>query len=308
MRTEQFAYLYEVSKIGSINAAAEKLHISQQNLNTSLKNLEKELGYKLFSTSNRGIMLTSQGELVVDAANDVLIRLETLKHDLAKNQNFQDVNGAVSMQITPAPLEYFFGNIVSSFSSEYPHLALNLTEADHLQIFYSLITGAADIGVLGLQYGIIDKIFPELDNFKNIKFIPLYQYKISVIASTQSPIAKYKSVSLKTLLKYPLILPTQSALENDLNYRWLKLYGQPQVKFTTSSVNTYKNIVSRGQAVGFFTNIRHCGVHIPLESGLTIIPINNPDSISTVGYLYNTDKPVTPPMQALIDSLTTFCN
>ncbi len=307
MRIEQLAYLCEVAKIGSINASAEKLHISQQSLNTSLKGLEKELGHCLFSTSRRGITLTAQGESVVAAAKDILVRLESLKQELDQSKNLRSPHGTIALQITPAPLEYFLSNILLSFSSECPNVTLNLTESDHLQIFYSLVTGTADIGILGLQYNIIDKIFPELANFKNITFAPLYQYKISVIASSQSPIAKHKSISPKTLLKHPLILPTQSALENDFNYRWLKLYGKPQVKFTTSSVSTYKSIVNSGQAVGLFTNIRHCGVDIPLESGLTLIPLNTPDSIATVGCLYNTDNPITPAMQALIDALITFC-
>lgn len=307
MRMEQLAYLCEVAKIGSINASAEKLHISQQSLNASLKALEKELNCPLFSTSRQGIRLTAQGEAVVSAAKDILSRLDTLTQELAQDKNRQNLRGSIALQIAPAPLEYFAANILSSFSAEYPYLTLNLVEADHLQIFYALVTSAADLGVLGFQYKIIDKIFPELANFQNIAFVPLYQFKIFVIASAQSPIAKYKSLSLKTLLKYPLILPTNSALENDLNYRWLKLYGKPQVKFTTSSVNTYKRIVSSGQAVGLFTNARHCNVDIPLEPGLVLIPLNADDNTVTVGYLYNTDNPITPAMQAFIDTLITYC-
>ena len=47
MRIEQLEYLCEVAKRRSMNLAADKLHIAQQTLSTSIKTLEKELDVKL---------------------------------------------------------------------------------------------------------------------------------------------------------------------------------------------------------------------------------------------------------------------
>ena len=58
MRIETLQYFIEVAKSKSINAAAEKLYISQPALGIAIKNLEKELGFPLFERSHNGVKLT----------------------------------------------------------------------------------------------------------------------------------------------------------------------------------------------------------------------------------------------------------
>ena len=61
MRMDQLEYLIEISKNRSLNAAAKKLHISQQALSTSIKTLEDELGFKVLYRSYQGVALTPKG-------------------------------------------------------------------------------------------------------------------------------------------------------------------------------------------------------------------------------------------------------
>lgn len=79
MRIEQLLYLVEVSKNPSISSASEKLHISHQALNRSLKALEEELGTTLFNRSPNGVSLTPQGEKTVETAKNILNQLNDLK-------------------------------------------------------------------------------------------------------------------------------------------------------------------------------------------------------------------------------------
>lgn len=58
MRVEQLNYLLETAKTASINKSSERLHITQQSLNSSLTKLEQELGVKLLERSSKGVSLT----------------------------------------------------------------------------------------------------------------------------------------------------------------------------------------------------------------------------------------------------------
>lgn len=62
MQTKYFEYVREIAQCGSITKAAENLYISQQALSEALKLLEQELDFKIFSRSNKGVVLTSSGE------------------------------------------------------------------------------------------------------------------------------------------------------------------------------------------------------------------------------------------------------
>ena len=55
MNIEQFKYLLEVTRIGSINQASERLHTSQQNVSRVLRQLEKELDISSYSTNDKRV-------------------------------------------------------------------------------------------------------------------------------------------------------------------------------------------------------------------------------------------------------------
>lgn len=61
MTLNQLKYIVELSKDSSINEAAKKLFISQPSLTASLKSLEQEVGFEIFSRTKSGISLTDQG-------------------------------------------------------------------------------------------------------------------------------------------------------------------------------------------------------------------------------------------------------
>lgn len=62
MQIKQFEYIQEIARQGSVKQAAEKLYISQQALSESVRSLEKELEFQIFSRTNKGIIVTEKGE------------------------------------------------------------------------------------------------------------------------------------------------------------------------------------------------------------------------------------------------------
>lgn len=307
MRLEYLTYLCEVEKNGSINSSAEKLHISQQGLNKALKSLEKELDLTLFQTSNQGVSLTEEGKLVVEAAGDLLSRWQLLQKDLEKLKPKTIAHQEVSLIYTPAVGEFFITSALDGFSENHPDISLSLSTAEHREILEAVSKGKIDLGVIGLQYGILDTIFPELKKFTNLTFKPLYQYKICIIAGSSSPIARYKTVSMRTVLKYPIVLTRRSAMEDNLSYRWLKLYGEPNIRYNTLDMHIYDHLIASGQAIGFTSVQRHCGMNTEKKPGTVLIPLRDEGSTSTVGYIYRSDIPLSPAIDTVSGYLSTFC-
>ena len=90
MRLEQLRYLIEISKSKSLSVASETLHISQQALSLSVKEMEKELGVPLLIRSPRGIRLTQEGETFTRGIHKILLDYDLLVQKLTngENQNF----------------------------------------------------------------------------------------------------------------------------------------------------------------------------------------------------------------------------
>ena len=65
-------YFLEVAREQSLTKAAAPLHVSQPTLSKQLKDLELELGHKLFTRSNYGIVLTEEGMLLRRRADEIV--------------------------------------------------------------------------------------------------------------------------------------------------------------------------------------------------------------------------------------------
>ena len=59
-------YVISIAENGSINKAAEELHVAQPNLSRVVKELEADLGIQFFRRSSKGMLLTPDGELLAD--------------------------------------------------------------------------------------------------------------------------------------------------------------------------------------------------------------------------------------------------
>lgn len=90
MNIDYLKSFYWVAKYNSISKASQKLHISQPGLSMQLKNLEEELGHTLLIRSNKGVLLTSVGEVVYEYAKSIFTLEENMYcsiEDLAKKEN-----------------------------------------------------------------------------------------------------------------------------------------------------------------------------------------------------------------------------
>ena len=78
MNTEQIALALAIVREKSISKAAESLFLSQPTASIMLKNLEKELGYKLFERTRTGLILTDEGTEFIGYAKIIERSLESV--------------------------------------------------------------------------------------------------------------------------------------------------------------------------------------------------------------------------------------
>ena len=76
MNLRQLHYFVEVSELGSVTRAAERLHVAQPALSRHMRTLERDLGVRLFARDGRGIALTNAGIVFRDRVRSVLRELD----------------------------------------------------------------------------------------------------------------------------------------------------------------------------------------------------------------------------------------
>ena len=71
MTLQQLKYALTIADCGSMNEAAKTLFLSQPSLSETIRELETEIGFELFVRSNRGILVTPEGEEFLGYARQV---------------------------------------------------------------------------------------------------------------------------------------------------------------------------------------------------------------------------------------------
>ena len=70
----QLKYIVTVAAAGTISEAAKQLYIAQPSLTSAIKELENELGITIFKRTNKGILLSAEGEEFLGYARQVILR------------------------------------------------------------------------------------------------------------------------------------------------------------------------------------------------------------------------------------------
>ena len=79
MTLQQLRYAITVAETGTITEAAKKLYISQPSLTNAIHELEKEMNLVIFQRTNKGILLSGEGEEFLGYARQVLEQASILE-------------------------------------------------------------------------------------------------------------------------------------------------------------------------------------------------------------------------------------
>lgn len=244
MRREQILYLKELHKTHSIHAASERLNISPQALGASIRALEKELGVILLDRSHTGVQLTPSGQSVIDLGNTFWENIDILASQAipATDQN------SLEMFVTYGCMHCFIPYMIKEFSQIYPSLSFNIHQATEEVVFDKLQSQAIPYALTVHCY-IENSPHKILD--KNMKFVPFAVGRLYAMVPYKSPLANSKQLSIKTLLKQPLLLYSPCPDADNSIYPLLhQHYGQPQQCEIQYNHIVYKSQLVTGKKIG----------------------------------------------------------
>lgn len=213
MEIRVLRYFLEVAREGNVTHAAQRLHISQPTLSRRIKELEEELGKKLFTRSNYSVKLTEEGMLLRKRAEDIL---DMTDKTLAEFRAMDEVNGgdihigcAESNGIAP------FIRVIQTLQKEYPRIRYHFYSSGTEAVNERLDRGLLDFAI------IVQEADPSKYNYLRIPASDQW----GLIMRRDSPLAQHSCIHLHDLLDIPLILSRQAMGEE--MPRW---FGETQDK------------------------------------------------------------------------------
>ncbi|WP_418746339.1 LysR family transcriptional regulator [Frisingicoccus sp.] len=199
MTLQQLHQVITIADNGSMNEAAKKLFISQPSLSATVKELEQEIGFSLFVRSNRGIIITPEGEEFLGYARQVTEQYHLLENRYLEKKSKKKFS--VSMQHYSFAVKAFVEMVKKIGMDEYEfavHETRTWEVIENVKFFKS------ELGVLYLNdYNeqVMRKIFKE----NGLEFAELFQCETYVYLWGGHPLADQPQISMEELQAYPCL-------------------------------------------------------------------------------------------------------
>lgn len=202
MELRVLRYFLAVAREQNMTRAAEQLHVTQPTLSKQLKQLEEEVGKKLFTRSNYSIQLTEEGILLRKRAEDILNMVDKTMEEFL---SLDDLTGG-DIYIGAAESESFcyFATIAKNLQSKYPNVKFHLYSGNTEVIAERLDRGLLDFAI------IVQEV--DLSKYNYIK-IPTSD-TWGVIMRKDSPLANKEFIQVDELLGLPLLVSRQGLTED----------------------------------------------------------------------------------------------
>ena len=142
----QLEALIWVARLGSVSAAAVQLSLTQSSISLRLKELNSAIGRAMFRKQGRRLVLTADGQGVLDHAAEIMEHVEML-HDRARPER---ITGLVRLGIVEALSVAALPGIIRALAERYPGLRVEMTIGTSIDLERQLLGGQLDV-VIGIN-------------------------------------------------------------------------------------------------------------------------------------------------------------
>ena len=200
MTLQQLRYIVTVADNGTISGAAKELFISQPSLTNAIKDLEEEMQITIFNRTNKGIVVSNEGNEFLAYARQVLEQVNLLEEKFL-NVKKQSPKFSVSTQHYSFAVNAFV-DVIREFGGN--NYDFTLRETQTYEIIEDVSRLKSEIGILytsSKNEDVIMKIIKQ----NGLVFEELFIAKPHVFISSKHPLAKKEAISLEELNDYPYL-------------------------------------------------------------------------------------------------------
>lgn len=189
----------EIENLGSINSAAQRLHVSQPTLSRNVRSLEDGLGLELFRRTPTGVEPTVFGNALLHHTRVIQSELLRCIQDLHELQT----HGRASLQVggTPAVIGRIMTRAALELMQKSENVNVGLVEALPEELYPLLLRGAIDLFVASIPAEHIDD---------SIEITPLFSDAVGIVVGARHPLSRRKKVGLASLIDKRWVMPVKA--------------------------------------------------------------------------------------------------
>lgn len=235
-----------VAKSKSMKEAAEILYVSQPAITKTIKNLEAQLGGTLFIRSNKGLILTKEGEELLNKVNNALTIIQDAETCF---RNSYKLNiGEIRIGISTVLTKILLIDKISKFKELYPNIKITIVNGITPTLLNELYLGNLDIVIFNDKMITSEDI--EIEKLTELEYGFVYNPKF------------FDVKSIEDISKYPIIMQkepsfTRKYLDDYFNKNNITIRDKVEVV----SQEIVKELTKAGLGIGFiYLNMKEKGM------------------------------------------------
>lgn len=296
MRYDALRYFVEITEQGSINKAAEILYVSQPNLSTAIRNLEKDFNMKLLQRTNKGIQLTENGKEIYFFAKRIFQELDILEQFTQTQSYRSHISLSISMNGIFLCSDLLNGYYHHTHSDQ---MIFNLHEVGLESVLQDVATLKSDLGI-----AVVNSVqlsgFKRVIEIKNLEAEKIGESDYLILLGQRHPLFSQASVTAEQLLPYPMIrFPVDYFSE--MNYKG---------KIGAHTIADYQNTITMNNCHSIIDLLKNSDAFFPNNkwgaddlkySGIKAVPIEKSDLRTELMLVKRKQEILTPSAQAFRD-------
>ncbi|MYN11964.1 LysR family transcriptional regulator [Pusillimonas sp. TS35] len=177
---------------GSLQEAAERLHVTQSALSHQLRDLEVRLKTPLLNRRTRPARLTTAGLRILAVADDVLPRIRAVERELQRLAAGR--SGRLHLAIDCHSCFQWLMPALDAFRHDWPEVELDLSAAFSFAPLPALLRGDLDVVVTS-----------DPQPMEAVEYLPLFRYELVLAVAAGNPLSQYRYIEPQQLADQMLI-------------------------------------------------------------------------------------------------------
>lgn len=281
MELRHLRYFEALAECLHFTRAAERVHVTQSTLSHQIKQLEEEVGQRLFDRIGKRVAITEAGEVFLSFTSKALKEIDQGLGLLKEASSA--LTGEVRIGATHTFNIGFIPSCVANFLSKYPTVKITVEELAADSIVSKLAEGALDIGIA---------YRPSVAS--DLWFEPLYNEEMVLVVSSEHPFASRKRIRMIELHRQRLVLlPETFSTRAMLDECFRACGAEPSVVVEMNTVAPMLGLASR-TLIGTIVS-RNAVPEIP---GLHVVLLESPTPMRTPGILWRREQDKTAPVRS----------
>ncbi len=284
-------YFLAVAEDLHFRKAAERLFISQPGLSRQIRQMEEDLGIKLFERHNRKVRLTKAGEYL---QKELTRNLNNIDRIISYAKLINDgVNGELRLGYVGSAMQKLIPDLLLHFTRKHPNVTFSLNEMENKQQIHALLNEEIDIGFVRIER------VP-----RGLNIHPLFEDTFSLVLPREHKLDEKNLQSISQLKDEPFILFNASYSESYYE-KVMQIFDSagfaPIVSHYTVNAASIFRLVENGFGISIIPTALKYGYNMEVK----FVELKNIHQRTTLKVVWNTDNS-NPALKDLINIIRDF--